>query len=173
VYVLACLYVVRSFISLKIHLERNYTSNHNFSREWIRAKRNSKFAPVFNHLSTMPWIYKGVDVYIHRFLTSAWDWGRWSASCSSCFGPGERDLSTHSIGGWVCHRAGLDTGEKRNLLLPLGTESWLFGHPACSSLLYWLISRLNITVRKLLWLYEVLHCTQSRWSFMFMRWNIT
>lgn len=66
-------------------------------------------------------------------------------SCPNWFDPGERDLSIYS---WVCHRAGLGTGEEINLLFLLRTESWLSGHPACSSLLYWLISRLNIAVRK-------------------------
>jgi hypothetical protein len=52
--------------------------------------------------------YGVVDVYIHILLTSALAGGEWSASRPSRFTPWERAPSTHSIGGWVDPRAGLD-----------------------------------------------------------------
>jgi hypothetical protein len=50
----------------------------------------------------------GVDVYIHILLTSALAGSEWSASRPGRFTPGERAFGTHSIGGWVEPRAGLD-----------------------------------------------------------------
>jgi hypothetical protein len=57
--------------------------------------------------------YRGVDVQIRIFLTSALVGGEWSASRFSRFTPGERALGTHCIGGWVDSRASLDDVEKR------------------------------------------------------------
>jgi hypothetical protein len=62
--------------------------------------------------------YGGVDVQIHIFLISALVGGEWSATC-----PGERaPHRTHSIGGWVDPRAGLDDVEKRKFLTIPGLE---------------------------------------------------
>jgi hypothetical protein len=55
--------------------------------------------------------YRGVDVQIHIFLTSALVGGEWSASRPCRLTPG-----THFIGGWVDPRAGLEDME---LELPL------------------------------------------------------
>jgi hypothetical protein len=60
--------------------------------------------------------YEGVDVYIHVFLTSALDGGKWSASLRSCLIPGERAPHTHWIGGWVGPRAGQGDVEERKFL---------------------------------------------------------
>jgi hypothetical protein len=42
-------------------------------------------------------------------LTSALDRGEWLASRTGYFTPRERAPGTHSIGGWVGPRAGMDT----------------------------------------------------------------
>jgi hypothetical protein len=55
--------------------------------------------------------YGGVDVLIHIFMTSALVGGEWSASRTYLFTPGEKAPGTHSIGGWVGPRAGLDDVE--------------------------------------------------------------
>jgi hypothetical protein len=47
-------------------------------------------------------------------LTSALDWGEWSASGPGRFTPRETTPGTHWIGGWVGPRAVLDTVVKRN-----------------------------------------------------------
>jgi hypothetical protein len=60
--------------------------------------------------------YKGVDVYIHVFLTSALVGGEWSPSRTSRFTPRERTPSTHLIGGWVGPTTNLDNLEKRKFL---------------------------------------------------------
>jgi hypothetical protein len=39
----------------------------------------------------------------------------WSASRPGHFTPGERAAGTHWIGGWVVHRAGVDTVVKRKI----------------------------------------------------------
>jgi hypothetical protein len=52
--------------------------------------------------------YRGVDVQIHIFLTSALVGGEWSTSRPGHFTPGERAPGTHWIGGWVDLIAGLD-----------------------------------------------------------------
>jgi hypothetical protein len=64
--------------------------------------------------------YGGVEVYMHAFLNSALDGAELSASNPGRFTSGERDFSTHWVGGWVGRRAGLDAVAKRkkSLLLP-------------------------------------------------------
>jgi hypothetical protein len=52
--------------------------------------------------------YRGMDVWIHIFLTSAQAGGEWSASRPDRFTTRERAPGTHLIGGWVDRRAGLD-----------------------------------------------------------------
>jgi hypothetical protein len=61
--------------------------------------------------------YRGVDVYIHIFLTSALVGGEWSASRPCRFTPG-----THFIGRWVDPRAGLDNMEKWKFFVLPGLE---------------------------------------------------
>jgi hypothetical protein len=50
--------------------------------------------------------YRGVDVYIHIFLTSALAGVEWSASLPGRFTPGGRAPGIHWIAGWVDLRAG-------------------------------------------------------------------
>jgi hypothetical protein len=53
--------------------------------------------------------------------------------------PRERIPGTHCTGGWVGPRAGLDTKDRRNILLPLpGIEPRSPGHPVRSQTPYWL-----------------------------------
>jgi hypothetical protein len=56
--------------------------------------------------------YRGVDVQIHIFLTSALVGGEWSASGTGHFTSGERIPYTHWIGDWVGPRTDLDGMEK-------------------------------------------------------------
>jgi hypothetical protein len=52
------------------------------------------------------------------FLTSSLDGGELSASRPGRFTPGERAPDAHWIGGWVGHRAGLDTEDERKISFP-------------------------------------------------------
>jgi hypothetical protein len=56
--------------------------------------------------------YRGVDVWIHIFLTSALVGGEWSNFRLLPLYPRERVFGTHFIGGWVDPRTGLDDVEK-------------------------------------------------------------
>jgi hypothetical protein len=56
--------------------------------------------------------YRGADVEIHIFLTSALVGGEWSASRPGRFTSEGRAPGIHCIGGWVNPRAGLDDVEK-------------------------------------------------------------
>jgi hypothetical protein len=56
--------------------------------------------------------HRGVEVLHHVFLASALDRGKWSASRPGRFTIGERLTGTHSIGGWLEPRAGLDAMAK-------------------------------------------------------------
>jgi hypothetical protein len=69
------------------------------------------------------------------FLTLAVDGGKWSASHTSHFNPGEITPSAQWIRGWVGLRFGLDTVDKRKILPCWESNLSL---PACSLLLYWL-----------------------------------
>jgi hypothetical protein len=80
--------------------------------------------------------YRGVDVLIHIFLTSAQAGGDWSASRLGRFTPGEKAPGTHWIGGWVGPRAGLDYMEKWKILTPPGLEFRPLSRPASSQSLY-------------------------------------
>jgi hypothetical protein len=80
--------------------------------------------------------YGGVDVSIKLFLTSALVGGEWSASCPGRFTPGERAPRTHSKGGCVGPRAGLDDVEKRNILPLPDSNSDPSARPARSQSLY-------------------------------------
>jgi hypothetical protein len=53
--------------------------------------------------------YREGDVWIHIFLTLALVGGEWSASRPGSFTPGERAPGTRWIGGWVGHRAGMES----------------------------------------------------------------
>jgi hypothetical protein len=80
--------------------------------------------------------YGGVDVKIHVLLTSALVGGEWSASSPGRFTPGERDPGTQWIGGWVCHRSGLDYLERRKILPLPELELRPLGNPSRSQSLY-------------------------------------
>jgi hypothetical protein len=80
--------------------------------------------------------YAGVDVEIHFFLTLRLVGVKWSALYPCRFIRGESIPSTHSIGGWVEPRAGLDDVE-RKIIVPLtGLEVRPLGRPANSPSLY-------------------------------------
>jgi hypothetical protein len=80
--------------------------------------------------------YGGVDVYIHIFLTSALARGEWSVLRPGLFTPVERAPITHSLGGWVDPRAGLDDVKKRKFLTAPGLELRSLGRTARSQSLY-------------------------------------
>jgi hypothetical protein len=73
--------------------------------------------------------YRGVNVQIHIFLTSALGGDEWSASRPGRFTLGEKAPSTHWIGGWVDPRAGVDDMEKRKFLTLLGLELQTLSRP--------------------------------------------
>jgi hypothetical protein len=81
-------------------------------------------------------VYKVVDVSIHIFLTLALVGGQWLASRAGRFNPGERNLGTHSTGGLVDPRAGLEDAEKWKFLTLPQLELWPLGRPARSQSLY-------------------------------------
>jgi hypothetical protein len=69
--------------------------------------------------------YGGINVKLHTFLTSAFDGGEWSASCSVALHPGKESLVPT---GW-------ETGKVANRkILVLYRES-NSGHPACKRLI--------------------------------------
>jgi hypothetical protein len=80
--------------------------------------------------------YRGVDVYIHVFLTSALVGGELSASRPGRFTAGERSPGTHWRGGWVGPRAGMDDVEKRKILPLPELELRSLGRLARSQSLY-------------------------------------
>jgi hypothetical protein len=80
--------------------------------------------------------YRGVDVLINIFLTSALVGGEWSAPYPCCFIPRKIAPSTHWIGAWVGPRASLDNVDKRKFLILHGLELQLLGCPARSQSLY-------------------------------------
>jgi hypothetical protein len=95
---------------------------------------------------------------IHIFLTSSLAGGEWSASRPGRFIPGDRAPSTHWVGGWVDHIAGLDDVEKRKFLTIPGLELRPLGRQARSQLLY----RLSLSLSLSLSLDLVLRPTVSR-----------
>jgi hypothetical protein len=58
-------------------------------------------------------LIRGVEVYLHAFLTSAVDGGEWSASRSASFIAEERAHDTHCIGTWVGCTVHLEAVAKR------------------------------------------------------------
>jgi hypothetical protein len=57
----------------------------------------------------------GIEVYLHAFVTSTPDVGRWSASCTGHFSLRERAPSTQCIEQLVGSKTSLNSMEKRNL----------------------------------------------------------
>jgi hypothetical protein len=51
----------------------------------------------------------GEELYLLLILSLCIRWGEWSTSRPGRFSPEERTPGTHCTGGWVGHRAGLDT----------------------------------------------------------------
>jgi hypothetical protein len=80
--------------------------------------------------------YDGIDVKIHIFFTSALVGGERSVSRPGRFIPRESAPGTHSMGGWVGPRAGLDVVEKRNFLFLPGLELRPLRRPVRSQSLY-------------------------------------
>jgi hypothetical protein len=60
--------------------------------------------------------YGGSGGIAPPFLSSALDWGEWSASCPGRFTPGKIAPGTHWIGGWVGPITGLDSVDKKEIL---------------------------------------------------------
>jgi hypothetical protein len=81
-------------------------------------------------------VYGGVDVLVHIFLTSAVTGSEWLASRPCRFTRRKRDPGTHSIGGWMDPRAGLDDVENRKFLTLPGLALRPHGRPARSQSLY-------------------------------------
>jgi hypothetical protein len=82
------------------------------------------------------------------FLTSALDGGDWSASRSGPFNHRETAPGTHSIGGWVAPRAGLEDVEKGNSLPPIGNRTRVFSRLAHSLVAMRVIGRPHTGMRQ-------------------------
>jgi hypothetical protein len=67
--------------------------------------------------------YRGMEVYLHAFLTLALDGDEWSDSRPGRFKPGEITSGARWVGGWVGLRIGLDAVVKRKTCLLLGIEA--------------------------------------------------
>jgi hypothetical protein len=74
-------------------------------------------------------------------MTSALAGGEWSVLHPYRFTSGERSPGTHSIGGWVDPKVGLDDMEKRKFLTLPGLELRPLGRPAHRQLLSQLFGR--------------------------------
>ena len=59
--------------------------------------------------------YRGVEVQLHSFLTSALDEGKWSTSRPGCFTPKERTTVLMEQVGWVGPRTSLNVLEKNKI----------------------------------------------------------
>jgi hypothetical protein len=73
------------------------------------------------------WMYRSIFSWL-----PALGGGKWSASRTGRFTPGERVPGTHWIGGWVNPRACLDDLEKRKFLTLPRLELHTFGRPGRS-----------------------------------------
>jgi hypothetical protein len=79
-------------------------------------------------------------MYRSTFFISALVGGKWSDSRPGRFTPGEENLGTNWIGGWVYPRAGLDDGVEEKILISYrDSNSHTSVVPARSQLLYRLI----------------------------------
>jgi hypothetical protein len=79
----------------------------------------------------------GRGVWMLLILELGTRWGVVSVTPRPRFRPGERTPITHCTGGWVGHRAGLDTEARGKILSPLpGIEPRSPGRPARSQTLY-------------------------------------
>jgi hypothetical protein len=76
--------------------------------------------------------YRGLDVLIHVFLTSALAGGEWSASRPGRLTQEEGAPGAHRIGGWVGSRACLDAVEGSKILPLAGLKFPSLGHSARS-----------------------------------------
>jgi hypothetical protein len=87
-----------------------------------------------------PWRHMGERRYSsYSFLTSALDWGEWSASRPGrALPPGKEPPGTHWIGGCVGPRAGLDAGARIKIRPCRGSN---LDRPARSQTLYCLSYR--------------------------------
>jgi hypothetical protein len=94
--------------------------------------------PVLNQLSTMPWRRTGsgcIDPHILDLGTRE----RWVVSFTPWpLSSRERAPGTHQIGGRADPRAGLDTGEEKNLLHLPGIKTQFLSGPPHGPSLYWL-----------------------------------
>jgi hypothetical protein len=61
-------------------------------------------------------VHGGIDLWIHVFLALVLVGGEWLASRLGHFTPMVRAPSAHCIGGWVDHRASLDSIIRREIL---------------------------------------------------------
>jgi hypothetical protein len=86
----------------------------------VYVKGKSKVVPVlfFNWASRHEGVLGEWRYSSTHSLTSALDWGEWSASRHSRFTPKEIPPGTHWIGGWVGPRPVLDTVVKRKIPSP-------------------------------------------------------
>jgi hypothetical protein len=112
--------------------------------------------------------YRGVDVKINIFLTSALVGGGWSASLPIPLYPLERAPGTHFIGGWVVPKSGLDDMEKWKIFTLLGLELPPPGRPARSPSLYRLslsyTTIINIVTASSNCLMNLHECTESQFK---------
>jgi len=70
-----------------------------------------------------PWRPQEVEVYLHSFLTSALDGGKFSTLRLGRFAPG-KETCTYLLGAWMGPRAGLIClGEEKNLFPLPGFET--------------------------------------------------
>jgi hypothetical protein len=92
-------------------------------------------------------VYRGVEVLLNAFLTSALDGGEWSASLPGRFISRGRSTGTHWIGGWVGPRAGLDVMLEETFPAPAVTRTP--DHPARSPVLcHWAIPAPNFLIKQ-------------------------
>jgi hypothetical protein len=82
------------------------------------SRGKGRVAHSLNKLSTTPQIRMGECRYSSVILDISTDGGEYWASRLYWFTPGESTPGTHSIGGWLGTRAGLDTVEKRKISCP-------------------------------------------------------
>ena len=73
---------------------------------------------------SMPWRYvRGVEVYLHSFLTSVMYGAKWSTSRPGRFTPWKNAKCTHWVGGCVGRRAGMGSFVKRKYFASAGNRT--------------------------------------------------